>query len=185
VSRRVIEKARRTLNEAVRARVAGDDFAEAHLRIWHSPGERWFSPTDPIWRVHNDTSMYIAGIRALLMQSLHPVAMQAVAEHSGYLGDPWGRLQRTSRFIATTTMGTIADAEQMIAKVRHVHQFVKGVTPDGTPYEADDPHLLMWIHVAEIESFLVAHQVFGAHPLTDAEADTYVARPRWSPRSSG
>jgi len=172
----LLTTARRALNQAVRSKVAGDDFAEVHDRIWNAPGERWFTAEDPIWRVHNDTSMFIGGIRALLLQSLHPVAMQAVAEHSGYRGDPWGRLQRTSRFLATTTMGTVADAEQTIAKVRHVHEFVKGVTPAGDPYEAGDPHLLKWIHLAEIDSFLASHQAFGATPLTDAEADVYIAQ---------
>ncbi len=170
----MIDRTRQAINRAVRRKVAGEDFAEEHVRIWHTPGERWFAAGDPIWRVHQDTSMYIGGIRALLLQSLHPVAMQAVSEHSGYRTDPWGRLQNTARFIATTTYGTIPDAEQAIARVRHVHEFVKGVTPSGEPYEAGDPHLLLWVHVAEIESFLLAHQAYGMHPLHGAEIDRYV-----------
>lgn len=173
---KVMDRARSALNQAVRSRVGGDDFEKLHERIWHGDGDRWFTRTDPIWRVHDDTSMFIGGIRALLLQSLHPVAMQAVADHSDYRGDPWGRLQRTSQFLAFTTMGTVPDAEQMIAKVKHVHRFVTGTTPSGDPYDARDPHLLMWIHACEVESFLAAYQAYGAHSLTDAEADTYVAQ---------
>lgn len=172
----ILSSTRQAINRAVRSKVGGDDFAEIHLQIWHTEGERWFTAADPIWRVHNDTSMYIGGMRALLLQSLHPVAMQAVSKHSGYRSDPWGRLQRTARFIAATTFGTISDAERAIAKVKHVHTFITGVAPDGTPYEATDPRLLRWVHIAEIESFLLAHQAFGARPLTDAECDTYVAQ---------
>jgi len=120
--------------------------------------------------------MYVGGIRALLLQSLHPLAMAAVDDHSGYRGDPWGRLARTSAFLATTTFGTVADAQQAIDIVRAVHRRIEGTTPDGRPYRADDPHLLRWVHVAEIDSFLAAYQRYGADPLTPAEADTYVAQ---------
>jgi uncharacterized protein (DUF2236 family) len=116
----------------------------------------------------------IAAIRALLLQSLHPVAMQAVAEHAGFEADFWGRLQRTTRYIALTTYGTVRDAERAIAAVRAVHRRVTGTTPDGRPYSADDPHLLMWVHVAEVDSFLSAYRAFGAEKLTAAEADEYV-----------
>jgi uncharacterized protein (DUF2236 family) len=118
--------------------------------------------------------MFVGGIRALLLQSLHPVAMLGVSQHSGFRGDPWGRLQRTSRFLATTTYGTIADAERSIRIVRAIHKRVKGTAPGGQPYRADDPHLLGWIHVAEVDSFLNAYQVFGSPRLGPAEADTYV-----------
>ena len=112
---------RAALAKAVRDRIAGPQFQAVHDRIWNSPGPRWFSEADAIWRVHADTSMFIGGIRALLLQSLHPVAMLGVSEHSGFRSDPWGRLQRTSRFLATTTYGNEADAERSIAIVRAVH----------------------------------------------------------------
>jgi uncharacterized protein (DUF2236 family) len=166
--------ARRTeLAQAVRDRIAGPEFKAAHQRIWYTPGPRWFSEQDPIWRIHLDTSMFVGGIRALLLQSLHPVAMLGVSQHSGFRGDPWGRLQRTSRFLATTTYGTIADAERTIASVRAIHRRVKG-TSTGQPYRADDPHLLGWIHAAEVESFLITYRVFGAEPLAETDADAYV-----------
>ncbi|HYN30731.1 MAG TPA: oxygenase MpaB family protein [Dermatophilaceae bacterium] len=167
---------RRRIATAVRDRVAGKDRQQAEDRIWRSPGQRWFGPVDPIWRLHADTSMFVGGIRALLLQSLHPLAMAGVAGHSGFKGDPWGRLQRTSTFLATTTYGTAADAERLLGRIRRVHETVSGTAPDGRAYAASDPHLLAWVHVAEADSFLSTHQVFGATPLTPDEADTYVAQ---------
>ena len=116
-------------------------------RIWGAEGPRWFTPDDPIWRVHADAAMFPGGIRALLLQSLHPLAMAGVAGHSGYKGDPWGRLQRTSEFLATTTFGTIDHAQEQIARVRSIHDRVRGKAADGRPYSAGDPHLLAWVHV--------------------------------------
>ena len=170
------DRVRRSVAVALRDRVAGEDNAAKAAVIWGKPGERWFVESDPIWRVHADASMFIAGIRALLLQSLHPLAMAGVAGHSGYKGDPWGRLQRTSTFLATTTFGTIEDAEALIAKVRGIHEGVRGKAPDGRSYAASDPHLLKWVHVAEADSFLRTHQRYAGTPLTPAEADTYVAQ---------
>ncbi|HET7398171.1 MAG TPA: oxygenase MpaB family protein [Intrasporangium sp.] len=166
----------RRIGRALRARVAGQDAAARAQRIWGAPGPRWFTSTDPIWRVHADASMFPGGIASLLLQSLHPLAMAGVAGHSGYKSDPWGRLQRTSSYLATTTFGTIADAEAAIAAVRAIHERVRGTDPAGRPYRASDPDLLLWVHVAEIDSFLRAYQAFGARPLTAQEADTYVAQ---------
>ena len=119
--------------------------------------------------------MFIGGIRALLLQSLHPLAMAAVAQHSDYRGDPWGRLQRTSYFLAVTTFGRAEDARAAIARVRAVHSRVTGTAPDGRPYAASDPHLLTWVHIAEADSFLRAHTRFGTRPLDQAGRDGYVA----------
>ncbi len=166
--------AQRRLGAALRARVAGDDAAERAQVIWGRPGERWFTPQDPVWRVHADASMFPGGVAALLLQSLHPLAMAGVAGHSGYRGDPWGRLQRTSHFLATTTFGTIADAESTVARVRAIHERVRGSDERGRPYRASDPVLLSWVHVAEAHSFLTAFQRYAPEPLTPAEADTYV-----------
>lgn len=170
------DRVRRNVAVALRDRVAGKDNAEKAALIWEKPGERWFTDADPIWQVHSDASMFLAGIRALLLQSLHPLAMAGVAGHSGYKGDPWGRLQRTSTFLATTTFGTIEDAESLIAKVRGIHEGVRGKAPDGRRYAATDPHLLKWVHIAEADSFLQAYQRYAVTPLTPAEADSYVAQ---------
>ena len=129
--------------------------------------------------------MFVGGIRAVLLQTLHPAAMTAVAEHSGYRGDMWGRLARTSRFIAVTTFGTAGHAPQAVDAVRAIHTRVSGTLDDGTPYAASDPHLLLWVHVAEIDSFLRTHQTYGRLPLDQAGRDSTSPRPRRSPTGSG
>jgi uncharacterized protein (DUF2236 family) len=174
ILRKTLDARRVELAQAVRDRIAGPEFQAVHERIWYTPGPRWFREQDAIWRIYADTSMFVGGIRALLLQSLHPVAMLGVSQHSGFRGDPWGRLQRTSRFLATTTYGTIADAERSIAIVRAIHRRVKGTTSSGRKYRADDPHLLGWIHAAEVDSFLTTYRVFGAEPLDETDADAYV-----------
>jgi len=166
----------RSLGELLRSKVAGEDAAAHAERIWGKAGPRWFAAGDPIWQVHRDASMFVGGITALLLQSLQPQAMAGVAGHSGYKSDPWGRLQRTSHYLAMTTFGTIPDAEAAIARVRSVHERVRGQDGAGRQYRASDPHLLTWVHLAEADSFLRAHQAFGATPLTPEESDTYVAQ---------
>ena len=166
----------RQLGVMLRSKVAGDDAPDRAQRIWGAQGERWFTPDDPVWRVHADASMFPAGVASLLLQMLHPMAMAGVAGHSGYKSDPWGRLQRTSHYLATTTFGTIEHAEEAIAMVRSIHERVRGKDHLGRPYRASDPHLLTWVHVAEIDSFLRGYQTFGDEPLTDDEADVYVAQ---------
>jgi len=156
-------------------RVAGPEGPAHHEVIFAAGGERWFAEDRPIRRVHGDSSMFVGGISALLLQSLHPLAMAAVAGHSGYKSDPWGRLQRTSYFLAVTAFGRTADARETIARVRSIHSRVTGVAPDGRPYAASDPHLLTWVHIAEADSFLRAHTQFGAEPLDQAGRDGYVA----------
>jgi uncharacterized protein (DUF2236 family) len=165
---------RRQLAHTLRSKVAGTEAEERAREIWGAPGPRWFTPADPIWRVHADASMFVGGLRALLLQSLHPLAMAGVAGHSGYRSDPWGRLQRTSHFLATTTFGTIDHAERAIGQVREIHLRVRGKAEDGRPYAASDPHLLDWVHLAEVDSFLRAYQLFGPEPLGPDDADEYV-----------
>ena len=174
--RAIATSAQRQLGLALRSRVAGDDAVERAQQIWGAEGERWFTSADPIWRVHADASMFPAGVAALLLQSLHPLAMAGVAAHSGYKGDPWGRLQRTSHFLAVTTFGTVPDAEEAIARVRARHVGVRGFDHRDRPYAASEPHLLRWVHVAEVWSFLHAFQAYAAEPLSPAEANRYVAQ---------
>jgi uncharacterized protein (DUF2236 family) len=166
---------RSRIGAAIFERVAGPE-GPARSQVINAPGgERWFADGRPIRRVHADTSMFIGGLTALLLQSLHPLAMAAVAGHSGYRGDPWGRLQRTSYFLAVTTFGRAGDAREAIGRVRAIHQRVTGIAPDGRPYAASDPHLLTWVHIAEADSFLRAHSRFGAEPLDRGGRDGYVA----------
>jgi len=166
---------RQSLGRSIFGMVAGPDGPTNRARIHLTPGPRWFGEERPIRRVHADTSMFVGGLRALLLQSLHPLAMAAVAEHSDYRGDPWGRLQRTSAFLAVTTYGPAVDAQRAVDHVRGIHQRVRGIAPDGRPYHAADPHLLEWVHIAEVDSFLVAHQRYGAARLDQRDRDGYVA----------
>ncbi|MFG2356413.1 oxygenase MpaB family protein [Streptomyces sp. NPDC048521] len=156
-------------------RVAGPDGRAVRARIHDTAGPRWFAPGRPIRTVHGDASMFIGGVSALLLQSLHPLAMAAVAAHSGFRGDPWGRLQRTSAFLAVTTYGTAADAQAAVDRVRGIHERIRGRAPQGQRYHAADPHLLGWVHAAETESFLRAHERFGRDPLDADGYDAYVA----------
>ncbi len=170
-----VGKVRDRLGKGLFAMVAGPEGPARRERIHGAPGPRWFAPDRPIQQVHADASMFVGGLRALLLQSLHPLAMAGVAQHSDYRGDPWGRLQRTSAFLAVTTFGTADDAQRAVDKVRGIHRRVHGTAPDGRPYRAGDPHLLEWVHIAEIDSFLLAHQLYGANPLDQAGRDGYVA----------
>ena len=172
-----MQEVRRAIGGAIFERIAGPQGAAVRSRLRVAgEGERWFPADSPIARVHGDASMFIGGLSALLLQSLHPLAMAGVDEHSGFRGDPWGRLARTSRFLAVTTYGTSEDARRQIAAVRAVHRRVVGIAPDGRPYAASDPHLLSWVHVCEVDAFLRSFQRYGSSPLTPEEADEYVAQ---------
>jgi uncharacterized protein (DUF2236 family) len=169
------DRIRGRIGAAIIERIAGPQDSARRRPAEASQGERWFGEDRPIRHVHSDSAMFIGAIRALLLQSLHPLAMAAVAEHSDYRGDPWGRLQRTSHFVGITTFGRPGDAERAIGRVRAIHQRVTGTAPDGRPYAASDPHLLTWVHIAEADSFLRAHSTFGARPLDKDGRDGYVA----------
>jgi uncharacterized protein (DUF2236 family) len=166
---------RTRLGKIVFERVAGAEGLSRRDRIHNVVGERWFAEDRPIRMVHADASMFIGGLRALLLQSLHPLAMAGVAAHSGYRGDPWGRLQRTSYFLAVTTFGLASDAESAVARVKAVHERVRGTAPDGRRYHAADPHLLRWVHLAEVDSFLDTYQRYGSAPLDADGRDGYIA----------
>src|ERR1700677_4321968 len=112
------DRVRGRVGAAIFERVAGPNGPERRALI-RAPGERMFAENRPIRRVHGDSAMFVG-----VLQSLHPLAMAAVAGHSGYRGDPWGRLQRTSYFLAVTTFGRASDAEQTIARVRAIHKRV-------------------------------------------------------------
>jgi len=165
---------RQRIGAQVFEKVAGTNGPEKRARIHTTEGERWFAADRPIRTVHADASMFVGGLRALLLQSLHPLAMAGVAGHSGFRGDPWGRLQRTTYFLAVTTFGSSTDAEATIARIRAVHETVRGVAADGRSYAASDPHLLEWVHVAEVDSFLRTYQRYGRAALDQAGRDGYV-----------
>ena len=161
------------ISRAVRQLVAGED--EPMPLVWDESDPGWFPPDSIVRRVASDSSGFIGGVRSLLFQALHPVAVRAVVEHSSYNDDPLGRLQRTANFLGATTFGKGSDAEQAVAVVRAIHSRVTGTMPDGTAYVADEPHLLGWVHITELDSFLTAYRRYGAQPITQAEADEYVS----------
>jgi len=174
MSNEVLAPARAWLADQIRARVIGDEPDQKAAAIMTAPGPRWFDDDRVIRRVHADASMFVGGLRALLLQSLHPLAMAGVAQHSDFRADPWGRLQRTADFLAATTFGPIPVAERSIAVVRKVHERVVGTASDGRAYSANDPHLLRWVHICEVDSFLAAYQRYGSAPLSPDDADAYV-----------
>ena len=137
--------------------------------------EGLFGPRSIVWRVHRDRSFGLAGIRALLVQALHPLAMAGVAQHSTWQQDPFGRMAATSGYILTVTYGDTAAAKRAGALVRGVHGHVNGTDPvTGREYRASDPGLLLWIHAALVDSIVHIVQRYG-RGLDAADADQYVA----------
>lgn len=135
-----------------------------------------FGPKAVAWHVHGDvTSMMVGGISSLLLQMLHPAVLAGVWDHSNFRTDMHGRLRRTARFIALTTYGGREEAEAVIARVRHIHDRVGGVLPNGTPYAANDPALLAWVHVTEATSFLNAWRRYVKPDMPRADQDRYFA----------
>ncbi|WNO53686.1 oxygenase MpaB family protein [Stakelama saccharophila] len=135
-----------------------------------------FGPDSAAWRVHGDvTSMMVGGVAALLLQMLHPGALAGVWDFSDFRQDMLGRLRRTARFIALTTYGGQAEATEAIARIRAVHDRVSGTLPDGTPYDANDPHLLNWVHVSESICFLEGWLRYVEPDMPAAEQDRYFA----------
>ena len=121
-----------------------------------------YGPDSVTWRVHGDPIMPLAGPRALLLQALQPEAMAGVAGSSGFKDDPWGRLHRTAEYVGVTTFGTTSEAERAGARVRAIHHRLG----------LDDPHLLLWVHCTEVESFLTTVTRCGVR-LTSEDKDRY------------
>jgi uncharacterized protein (DUF2236 family) len=123
-----------------------------------------FTPDSITWRIHSDPSMAVGGIRALLQQALHPDAMAGVVKHSNFREDAWGRLQRTGDYVSTITFGSADEALALAARVRKIH----------TSLGLDDPHLLLWVHMSMVDSFLDV-AIRSGLSLSEGEADQYVA----------
>lgn len=125
--------------------------------------DSFFTPDSITWRIHSDPSMFVGGIRALLEQALHPEAMAGVAAHSNFREDAWGRLQRTGDYVGTLTFAPRSEAEALASRVRIIHERLK----------LDDPHLLLWVHMAMVDAFLDTALRSGM-TLTPAEQDRYI-----------
>ncbi|CCK32528.1 hypothetical protein BN159_8150 [Streptomyces davaonensis JCM 4913] len=133
-----------------------------------------FTPNSVTWQMHGDPMMWIAGVRALYFQALHPRAVRGVIQNSDFRHDAWGRLLRTANFVGTITYGTTESAERAGARVRKIHSKLTATDPDtGEEYPVDEPELLLWVHCAEIDSYLSVMRRSGFR-LTDAEADRYI-----------
>jgi uncharacterized protein (DUF2236 family) len=174
-----------TLTESLRDRVAsgfrsvvsGDptgapDWAR---QLAHGSDVGYFGPGSAAWAVHGSLPTIVGGIRALLMQALHPAALAGVRQHSRYEQDALGRLAGTTQWLTVVTFGDTAAADRECARVRGMHRRVTGTYPtaDGErPYAATDPDLLRWVHVAFTDSFLATHRVWGG-PIPGGE-DAYV-----------
>ncbi|MFJ9343204.1 oxygenase MpaB family protein [Streptomyces sp. NPDC101733] len=144
-----------------------------------------YGPGSVTWQCHGDPVMWIAGVRALYLQALHPRAVRGVMENSDFRKDAWGRLLRTADFVGTLTYGTTESAERAGARVRALHRRLSATDPDtGERFPVDDPELLLWVHCAQIDSFLHVLRRSGA-PLTPAQADRYVDENRVNARLVG
>jgi uncharacterized protein (DUF2236 family) len=172
------EQVRGQASDAVRRTfrriLSGDDEGmPGWVRAIGEPGDAgWFGPGSQTWEVHSSLATLVGGVRALMLQTCHPLALAGVEQHSTYRSDPLGRLQRTNLFVTTTTFGSSQQAAAVCDAVRRVHTTVVGTADDGRRYAASDPHLLLWVHLALTDSMLVAAQAYHRRPV---DADGYVA----------
>lgn len=144
-----------------------------------------FGPASVTWQLHGDPMMWVAGVRALYLQALHPLAVRGVMQNSDFREDAWGRLMRTADFVGTITYGTTDAAEKAGARVRRIHRLLKVTDPEtGRTYGVDDPGLLLWVHCAEADSYLQVLRRSG-YPLTARQADQYIGEHRRSARLVG
>jgi len=135
----------------------------------------FFGPGSVTWRLHADLSAPVSGLRSLLLQALHPLAMAGVDQHSQWRDDPAARFASTAAYVLTTTYGDRAAARAVADRVKKIHEYVHGTDPvTGRPYAAGDPDLLIWVHAAQVDSGLAAARLYGGS-FSDADRDRYVA----------
>lgn len=140
----------------------------------HPPGDPgWFGPDSVTWRVHAEfPGMLAGGLCALMLQTLHPQALAGVYDHSNFRDDLVGRLRRTTAFVACTSYAATQEVDALVAKVKRIHAQVRGKTPDGRAYSADDPALLTWVHVTEAYGFLQGYRRY-CREVPEQIADRY------------
>jgi uncharacterized protein (DUF2236 family) len=132
-------------------------------------------PGSMTWPVVGDAAVFVGGIRALIVQAVHPEVAAGVAVHSRYRQDPLGRLSRTAAYVTATSFGAVPEAERAVTIVRRRHRPVRGHSGRGEPYDASDPALSAWVHNALTDSFLAAYRHYGIRPCNEHDADRYVA----------
>lgn len=133
----------------------------------------YFGPGSVTWKLHEEPILLLAGLRSLYLQALHPRAVAGVAQNSSYKSDPWGRLLRTSMYVGTIIYGSTHEAETASSRLRRLHSRLNATDPrTGERFRIDEPDLLRWVHVTEVESFLSTARRAGLR-LTDEEVDTY------------
>jgi uncharacterized protein (DUF2236 family) len=134
-----------------------------------------FGPGSLSWRIHSSPVLLVGGLRALIIQSLNPLAMAGIDQHSDYLERPLRRLRRTAEYVATVVYGDTASAHQAAEMVEKLHSRVQGIDPiTGSLYTAADTETKLWVHCVEVHSFLAAYRAYGGK-LSDAEQDAYLA----------
>jgi uncharacterized protein (DUF2236 family) len=151
--------------------------ARAYVRAVpeHPADDGLFGPRSAVWRLNRDRSSPLAGMRSLMLQALHPLAMAGVDQHSNWKRDPFGRLAATNSYLVTTTYGDTASALAAAARVRQVHTHVRGVDPEtGLAYSAEDPSLLLWVHAGMVDSVVEVVRRYGRR-VDDGLFDAYVA----------
>ena len=162
----VLDAARERIAAGFRQMVSGDPTGAPDWvrQLAHGTDTGYFGPGSAAWAVHGSLPTLVGGIRALLMQALHPAALAGVMQHSRYEQDALGRLAGTTQWLTVVTFGDRAAADRECARVRGMHRRVSGTyaTPAGeATYTAADPNLLRWVHVAFTDSFLATHRVWG------------------------
>lgn len=167
-----VDLARDKLTSSLRTLLSGDRTGVASGQYFGDPG--LCGPGSTSWEILADPAAMVGGIRSLLMQSCHPSAIQGVEDHSGFEADPLGRLHRTVAYVTVSTFGATPEATLMAERVKKAHATVQGVLPDGTHYDANDPHLLLWVHVALVDSLLKTYKTYGRRPLSSTECDAFV-----------
>jgi uncharacterized protein (DUF2236 family) len=173
----LVDSARESVASGFRRMVSGDPTGAPDWvqQLAHGADEGYFGPASAPWAVHGSLPTLVGGIRALLMQALHPGALAGVTQHSRYEQDALGRLAGTTQWLTVVTFGDTAAADRECARVRGMHRKVVGTyaTEQGArPYAASDPDLLRWVHIAFTDSFLATHRVWGG-PIPGGD-DAYV-----------
>jgi uncharacterized protein (DUF2236 family) len=132
-------------------------------------------PGSVAWRVIGHPVAIVGGLRALIIQSLHPLAMAGVAQHSDYRHRSLDRLRRTAYYVSATTFGDTETAHAAAHRVKAMHRKVKGIdSVTGRPYSAEDPETQLWVHCVEWHSFLAVYRAYAGR-LSDEDADRYIA----------